>query len=308
MMQYSVGIDVGATKVLAGLVAADGSVLCRVRRATPADNRDQVVATIVEAADELVSLADRESHDLVGIGVGTAGQVNFAEGVVMSGTPNISDWMNVNLRAALSSLRLPVWVDNDVNVHLLAEARLGAAVGRKHVLMLALGTGVGGAAYGDGGLVRGQWGGACEFGHISVNYRGPSCNCGSRGCLELYASGTGIAHMMQQRLPESDSHIDARMVFQRMKDGDPIAASVVDDMLSALSMACVTLIHTFNPQMIVLGGGVVDGNEWLLDALRQRLGTLGMSSLVGAVDIVSAQYGAQAGLVGAALQPFIYAS
>jgi glucokinase len=248
---------------------------------------------------------------VVGVGVGTAGQVNFEAGTVVSGTPNIRDWMNVDLRSALEPIGFPVWVDNDVNVHLLAETRFGVAAGRQHVLMLALGTGVGGAAWEDGRLVRGDWGAACEFGHVCVDYRGPDCNCGSRGCLELYASGTGIARMMRERLAQTGGStpsptLDARAVLQQAQAGDPVAAAVVHDMLDALSMACVSLIHAFNPQMIVLGGGVMESGEWLLTGVRERVKTLGMSSLVRPVAIAAAQFGAEAGVVGAALQSFLY--
>lgn len=312
LVRCSIGIDVGGTKTLGAIVCNDGRIVHQIRCATPANERDEVVQTIVQLAKTLANYAAANSYKVIGIGVGTAGQVNFETGVVVSGTSNIRDWMNVNLRTALEPIGLPVWVDNDVNVHLLAETRLGVAVGLQHVLMLVLGTGVGGAAWEDGRLIRGDWGAACEFGHISVDYHGPICNCGSRGCLELYASGTGIARMMRERLAQvggskpSSTIIDARDVLQSAKAGDPLASAVVHEMVDALSMACVSLIHAFNPQMIVLGGGVMEGGEWLLEHVRERVKKRGISSLVDPVAIVTAQFGTEAGVVGAALQSFLY--
>ncbi|GMA63153.1 hypothetical protein GCM10025859_35930 [Alicyclobacillus fastidiosus] len=143
-MRYSVGIDIGATKILAGLVREDGTVVHRVRRTTPFDSRDGVVETTCEMVREVVLFGQTQDCCPAGIGVGTAGQVNFAEGIVVSGTPNIRDWTGVKLGELLSaSANLPVWVDNDVNAHLLAEVSIGVAAGRQNVLMLALGTGVG---------------------------------------------------------------------------------------------------------------------------------------------------------------------
>nr|WP_284286352.1 ROK family protein [Alicyclobacillus fastidiosus] len=159
-------------------------------------------------------------------------------------------------------------------------------------------------------MVRGTWGGACEFGHISVDFQGPACNCGSRGCLELYASGTGIARMMRQRLgidaTDDSRWIDAPSVFEAARAGDASARAVIADMIGALSTACISLIHTFNPQMIVLGGGVMEQGPWLFESLRKRIGQQGMPSLVGATEVVCAKFGADAGLIGAALQPFVY--
>lgn len=311
-MRHSIGIDIGASKILAGIVREDGQVIERLRVPTPTNDGNEVVAAVIGVLEQLHTAKCLEDISLVGVGIGTAGQIDFARGLVLSGTPNIRNWQNIALRDRLGPLYgLPVWVDNDVNVHLLAEAHLGSAVGKQNVLMLALGTGVGGAALVAGRLLHGAWGGAAEFGHMTVAMQGAKCNCGARGCLEVYASGTGIARQMNERLQETDGltrKLTSQDVFMKAQQGDTLANEIIGQMVTALGAACTSLVHSFNPEMVVFGGGVMDQGDWIVDAIRHRMQDAGIKSLVQSVSFEQARFGSDAGLVGAALQCFLYQS
>jgi glucokinase len=310
MTAYSVGIDIGATKILVGIVREDGTVVYHLRVDTPVNEGQQVVSCVLQQLQEMQESGLWSKYAVYGVGIGTAGQIDFANGVVVSGTDNILNWKNVHLRDILStSLGVPVWVDNDVNVHLLAESVCGIAKGKQHVVMLVLGTGVGGAALINGRLLHGTWGGASEFGHMSVDFSGLPCNCGNRGCIELYASGVGIARQFESKVDDSFEHlsrVDSKLVFALREQGFLPAVQTVDEMLDALSSCCITLAHIFNPEMLILGGGVMDQGDWLSDAVRRRMQTRGIPSLVQNVAIERAKHGSMAGLVGAGIQPFLY--
>ncbi|XEC97383.1 ROK family protein [Paenibacillus tarimensis] len=319
--EYSIGIDIGGTKIAAGLVNRAGKVIGLSEVPTPNENRQGIYKVLRDLVHSLTRFAARQGIAVKGIGIGTAGQIDFAGGRVLSGTTNIADWNDVPLRDEMSKyISLPVWVDNDVNAAALAEYHFGAARGHNDAVCLTLGTGVGGGVITGGTLLRGAWGGAAELGHMTIDLNGPACNCGFRGCLETYASGTGIARSMREKLASFDTNdgpayalfkkdpslITSRLVFEWKKNGDPLAVEAMNEMTTALSFGIVNLIHVFNPTMVVLGGGIMKDGEWIRDAVRQKAGTLGLRSLVDPVTIEIAELGAAAGLIGAAYQCWLY--
>jgi glucokinase len=320
----SIGIDIGGTKIAAGLVQSSGVMLRKEVVPIPTSGQQSIIQQVYDLIQNLRESAKRDSLEPVaGVGIGTAGQVDYGKGVVRSGTVNIPDWNNVPLRSVLSEkIHLPVWVDNDVNVVAIAEKFIGSARGHRDVVCLALGTGVGGGVVADNRVLRGAFGAAAELGHISIDRHGPNCNCGSRGCLEMYASGPGIARMMVEKLrchPEQelgpvlfealqrDERMTSRLVFKCYHSGDSVAREVVHELCDALAIGIVSLIHTFNPTIVVLGGGVMEQGEWLKNLVEERVRQLGMRSLVEAVEIAVAAAGPDAGVIGAALQCFMEA-
>ncbi len=322
-MEYSIGIDIGATKIAGAIVHREGRIVTRKTVLTPEEGRHAVLQSLRLLLNELLNEATRLGvQPLSGIGIGTAGQIDFAHGRVLSGTTNIPDWNDVPLRDILSELyELPVWIDNDVNVMALAERAFGVAKGHDDMVCLALGTGVGGGVISGGNLVRGAWGGACELGHITVDMNGPVCNCGFRGCLEAYVSGVAIARRMKQQLALAVTSADtpsvrayqrnpdgvtSRAVFQWFMEGDPLAAAVISETVQALAFGVVTLIHTFNPTIVVFGGGVMEDGEWLRALVDRQVRMLGLRSLVDPVQIALSTHGSDAGVVGAAYQCFTY--
>ncbi|MFY0758892.1 ROK family protein [Metabacillus dongyingensis] len=315
--EYYIGIDIGGTKIAAGIVGNNGTILKKILHPTPESGRDEVLYTLKEIIVELNSYSVKEQlQPIIGIGIGTAGQVDIQSGVVLSGTTNIKDWNNVPLREELSKIcDIPVYIDNDVNALAIAEKILGEAQPADHFVCLALGTGVGGAVYSNGNLLRGSWGGAAELGHISIDLNGAPCNCGFRGCLEQYASGTGIAKRMQERIAaitdplhplfswkNSPEQITSYQVFQLYDQGESTAKEVIDLMIQSLSYGIVSIIHAFNPSMVILGGGIIKNHQWICETVCEKIKKMGISSLVNPVKIRQAAFVEDAGLIGAAYQ------
>lgn len=319
MAEYSIGIDIGGTKIAIGIVRRDGHILDYEVHPTPKTSREDIIELLGKSLLSFERKARKQQIPLRGIGIGTAGQINSKEGVIISGTDNIKDWNNVPLKQHLSqSTSLPIFVDNDANTFALAEYYLGHGKGVKDMIALTLGTGVGGGVISAGKLLRGHWGGAAELGHMTVQMNGPLCNCGSRGCLEMYTSGTGIANRMKEQIIEEQGEISpqiamykgeaenitSKQVFEWYEEGIPEAVSVLDDAIKALTFGSISLIHTFNPALLVFGGGLVEYHPWLLDRVREKVHVHGIASLVKEVDIVQSHLGYNTGLIGASLLPW----
>ncbi|WP_165452546.1 ROK family protein [Paenibacillus thalictri] len=302
--EYAVGVDIGGTKINAGLIHRSGEVAYTASAETQA--RQFGVIGRAQAVIETVLAEATQAEPglrLAGIGVGTAGQVDVHAGRIRFANGLMPGYGGTEVKRHLQeAFGLPVAVDNDANVLALTERALGAGKGAKHLLCLTLGTGVGGAIMVDGRLVHGAWGGAGELGHISVDWRGPRCVCGSIGCLEVFASGTGIARRMRELLGESvDDQLDAKAVIARWQAGDATASQIMEETMTALGSAIASLLHMFNPEVIVIGGGVAEAGDVLLDGIRTRVRERAMPSLLEGVRIVPAYKGNWSGMIGAGL-------
>lgn len=308
---YAIGVDVGGTKINAGVISLKGDVMHTFSLSTMAGKADTAVR-IQEAIQGLIEEARTHWPDIrfKGIGVGTAGQVDRNQGSIRFSSDLIPGYMGTPLKSILQErFHLPVEIDNDVNVLALTEKRFGAGKSVKSLICLAVGTGIGGAIMVDGRLVHGAWGGAGELGHMSVHFQGERCICGGIGCLEHYASGTSIARRMRERLGANgitDDHIDTREVITRWGQGDPHATAVMQEALAALGSAIASLIHTFNPELIVIGGGVAEAGEALFEGLEHEVKQRAMASLLSGVRIEPAFRGNWGGMIGAALQVWEY--
>ncbi|WP_136607762.1 ROK family protein [Paenibacillus dokdonensis] len=307
---YAIGIDLGGTKINAGIVDERGQVLSACSLPT-LPGQGSIPDRIMEILGKLFQ--NEGGPDLFrirGIGVASAGQINWEQGSVHFSTELIPGYTGTPLRRILEErFQMPVFVDNDVNVLTLTEKRLGAAQGLRHFLCLALGTGVGGGIMVDGQIVRGSWGGAGEIGHMSVDFDGLPCICGGVGCLEQYASGTGIGARMRKELEDMGQNaagVDAREVMALWQAGDPAASKIMDETFRALGSALASLIHMFNPEMIVLGGGVAESGEAFIDRVREETMRRAMPSFTGSLRIVSAYRGNYSGMIGAGLQLWEY--
>ncbi|MFD2044528.1 ROK family protein [Ornithinibacillus salinisoli] len=318
MESCSLGIDIGGTKIAAGLVSRSGEVFEQKNYPTPQESNQSILEVLREIISSFPGIALEMDKNLIGIGVGSAGQVNFKDGQILSGTTNIKDWNNIHITKYLNQFTdLPIWLDNDANTFAVAEYVHGSARGTNDMVCLTLGTGVGGGIISNGDLIRGDWGGAAELGHITVDMNGPACNCGSNGCMEVYASGTGIAnrmkehlaHLAKQELPEeikfyleNPERLTSKEVFSWYEAGLPVATETINLAIQALSYGIVSIIHTFNPSVIVLGGGLVRERTWLATEIKKNIASKGIRSLVEPVDIRISELGYHAGLIGAASQ------
>ncbi|RAR42895.1 ROK family protein [Paenibacillus sp. MDMC362] len=310
LQAYAIGVDVGGTKIHAGIVNRQGDVLYSVNLPTLAGQRS-VPDRITEAIEALMAGAPQPEggYPIQGIGIGTAGQVDHSDGSIRFASEILPGYTGVPLKRNIEErFGLPVYVDNDVNVLVLAEKTLGTGRGAGHMLCITLGTGVGGAVFADGKLVYGAWGGAGELGHLSVDFNGLPCVCGGVGCLEQYASGTGIAKRMQAKLHslgiEPVSPVDSKETLFRWQSGDPVAAEVMDETFAALGAAITSLVHTLNPEVVVIGGGVAEAGEPFLERVREETAKRCMKSFMDSVRIVQAHQGNFSGMIGAALQVF----
>lgn len=306
----AVGIDVGGTKLAAGLVASDGSVLERVRRDTPRDSAAHIADLVAAVAQELCA-----GHGVgeVPVGVGAAGLINRQGVVKFSPNLPLDDFpLAQELTARLPG---PITVDNDANVAAWGEYRIGAArAARQSMVMLTVGTGVGGGLVIADRLVRGANGMAGELGHIAVLEGGPLCPCGARGCLEALSSGTAIARTAREALAAgrvaaasplsglAPQEVTGKAVTVAAYAGDAQATQILADAGRWLGIGIASLIAAFDPEVVVVGGGAMQAGSLLLEPATQGA----QERLVGGghrdlPPIVAAGLGDDAGLVGAAL-------
>jgi glucokinase len=305
-----IGVDLGGTKLLAGTVDAQLRVHHRAYRLS---RPEAVVATIVEAVEE-ARQATRAEVRAVGIGVPCL--IEPASGTVMA--CNHFDLLDVPLRDLLTErIGLPVVVDNDANAALLAEWRFGAARGARNVLILTIGTGVGGGMLVDGRIVRGATGAAGELGHIVIDESGPRCpgNCPSRGCLESFVSGPALALAGRARAEaEPDSglgralaggrEVTGPLVNELAHDGDAAAQEAIRSLGRHLGIGMVSLVNVFNPEVIVVGGGLVATGDLLLAPARAVVAERALVPARDQVRIVPARFGDESGMLGAAAMAF----
>jgi glucokinase len=305
-----IGVDAGGTKLLAGVVERDDAqgltVGHRVRRLWGGGDRAEILDTMVEAVLSA-------GGDALAVGFGIPALMDFAAGVAVSSVHLPLD--GLPFRSLMRErLGLPVFVDNDANMAVLAEQRVGAAHGAENVVMLTLGTGIGSGVVLGGRLFRGSTGAAAEIGHMTIDHHGPPCQgtCPGRGCLEVMASGTAIGREgtdAGQRDPESAL---GRAVAQRgmvtgeevtalAVEGDAVACSVMAAIGRSLGAGLASVVNIFEPEVIVIGGGASAAGDLLLDPAREVVASRALRPGRDTVRIVPALLGEEAGMVGAGL-------
>ena len=299
------GIDVGGTKLAAGVVAPDGRVLSYVRAPTPAADAEGLLAAIVALAEQ----ARRESDQApAALGIGCGGPMIFPEGIV---SPlHIPVWQAFPLRARLAAaLDLPAVLDNDAKALALGEALFGAGQGARCLLGMVVSTGVGGGIVVDGRLFHGASGNAGHIGHVIVAAQGPRCECGAIGCLTVYASGTGLAARartaLRRGVPSAlaarpPQEVTARTIAALAAEGDPLAARLIRDAAHALARAIAGATNLLDLDRVVIGGGVAGAGDLLFDPLRAELRRRARLAFSRDVEVRPAALGPEAGVVGAA--------
>jgi glucokinase len=310
-VRYVVGIDIGGTNIVAGTVAEDGSeVLGLVSEPTLAEQgADSVLARLVKLAR--ASMAQARGKEIAGLGIGSPGPLNTRSGVVLL-TPNLG-WTNFPLRDRLAgALDLPATLDNDANCAIFGEWWRGAARGAEHVVGLTIGTGIGGGIVLGGEIYRGASDIAGEIGHMTIDSTGRRCKCGNYGCLEAYASGPAIAARAVEgieagadtALPtyvKNDlSKITAQLVYEAAHDGDDYAREVVKDTARFLGAGVANVINIFNPQVVVICGGVTLAGPLLFVPLQGEVKRRAFKPAVDVCRIVPGQLTGTAGVYGAA--------
>lgn len=309
-MTYAIGVDIGGTKVSAGVVDEAGKVLATVKRATPARSASETRSAVVELIRELLV-----TFDVASVGLAAAGFVDEGRSRVLF-APNIPGWRDEPLRSLVeSAVELPVVVENDANAAAWGEARHGAGRGERHLVCVTVGTGIGGGLILGGELYRGGSGVAAEFGHMQVVPDGRPCGCGQRGCWEQYASGTALVREAQamagERLGEAaelialgdgtPAGITGPDVTEAARRGDLVALAAFAEVGRWLGEGLADLAAILDPGAFIVGGGVSDAGELLLAPARDALA----AGLTGGphrprASVRPAQLGNEAGIVGVA--------
>jgi glucokinase len=308
-MGLTIGVDVGGTKVAAGVVDPAGRIVEKLKRVTPAARADTAVEVIAGVVNEL-----QARHDVDAVGIGTAGFVDQARSTVLF-APNLA-WRDEPVKKRVEArIGRPVVVENDANAAAWAEVRRGAARGQQHVVMITVGTGIGAGIVIDGHLYRGRFGSAGEPGHYRVVPDGRLCGCGNRGCWEQYASGNALvaeARDFARREPEaaarlleigggSPDGIDGPAVTRAAREGDMVAIRCFEIIGNWLGAGLADLAAILDPGCFVIGGGVSEAGDLLLKPARAAYenGLTGRSHRKLA-DVRLAELGPDAGLIGAA--------
>ena len=310
MAVNAIGIDIGGTKVLGGVVTGTGEILATARRDTPREGGRALTEAIANVANELA-----QQYPVDSIGVSAAGFIS-SDRQTMLATPNISNWNGVNLVAELTEiLHKKIVLENDANAAAWGEFKFGAGRGRNDLMMLTLGTGVGGGLILGGSVFRGAFGLGAELGHIRLVPDGQLCGCGIRGCLEQYASGLALLRHAREAIDASpllarnlldrgDGTIEGlrgNHITEAARDGDPGAIAAFNTMATYLGAGIASLCAVIDPSCVVLGGGVIDAGELFLGPTRDAaLRLIPFSGKHPYPEIVAAVLGNHAGLVGVA--------
>ncbi len=304
------GLDVGGTKLAAGVVRADGRVLSmKVAPSRREEGPDGMIPRHLELGRDAVAAAGVAWSDIRAVGIACGGPLDPAAGIIQS-PPSLPGWDNVPLVDIVSTaLDRPAAVENDATAGALAEWWYGAgrARGVRNLVYMTISTGVGGGLVLDGALYRGSAGNAGELGHQTVDYLGRQCGCGRRGCLEAYASGTNIAVRAREALAIGEASslsgretITSRDVAEAAAAGDPLASRIWYETTAILASAVANILDIFNPDLVVLGGGVTRAGDQLLGPVRAGGIAQAMAPAARSADVVLSALGEELGVVSAA--------
>ena len=310
MENFSIGVDIGGTKVLGGVVDGAGNILTTHREDTPKAGGDELTETVIGVIQELLA-----QHEATSVGISAAGFVS-SDRQTMLATPNIAGWNGVNLKAEISrEITLPVVIENDANAAAWGEAVYGAGRGESELMMVTVGTGIGGGLVNNGSLYRGAFGVAAEFGHMRLVPGGHLCGCGSYGCFEQYASGTALhRHLLeaialdlsraQNLLARGDGTVEGikgNHITDAARMGDPLAVEAFNTTGDWLGAGIASICMIVDPARVVIGGGVVDAGDLLMNPTRAAIAKyLPFNGKHPAPKVLVAELGNDAGLVGVA--------
>ena len=298
MKQYF-GIDIGGTAVKLGIVDETGKVLCKGEQSVNFDGyQTPVLDTVRKAAKEFLTAQAIPVENLSGIGVSATGQIDSRKGIVAGTCGNFPNYIGSPIKAALEQdFGLPVTVANDANCMTLGEVWVGGAKGYTDVIGVTLGTGVGGGILTGGRLLEGARGLGGELGHFRTHaLDGVLCTCGASGCWERYAATTALVRGAQPRNPKWK---DGRAIFESAHAGDPTILALLDDWTDEIAQGLAGMVHIFNPQLILIGGGVSAQQELLIDPIAKKVRASVMPAFAEGLEIRAAQLHNDAGMVGA---------
>jgi glucokinase len=300
----AIGVDVGGTKIAAGVVSPEGEILSETRYPSHGSS-ERLMSSIMKAVEEV-----RQGHEVGGVCIAVPGLILARENRVIF-SPNLHAIEGIDLKKALEDeIGLPVTVENDGNAAAWGEFRFGAGSDVDHLVFLTLGTGVGGGVITEGVLLRGAQGAGGELGHVTIHATGPRCTCGNRGCLEALASGTALRRRAVEAAVEkpgsalgriaSEREIRGEDVTELAQGGDGMAVALLHEAGVWLGIGIAGFVNTFNPEVVAVGGGVMAAGDLILDAARHETHLRARSPSRDLAQIKEATLGAKSGLLGAA--------
>lgn len=305
------GVDIGGTKVAVGIVDDDGKILTQGRKPMVANGTaEAAMQAVVGAIDSVASAAP---SGIQSIGICAPGPLDPKTGIVLN-PPNLPCWRNFPLAERVRSMyRVPVRVDNDANAAALAETRWGAARGFRYVFYATIGTGIGSGIVLDGRIYHGSTGAAGEGGHQSIDYHGPICSCGKRGCIEVLAAGPAIGARARTKLETGSSRssilelakgnlsaVTSELVGRAYAAGDPLAREILQETVEALTPWLGNIVDLLDPDVLVMGGGVAAMLKPFFDDIKNRLPDWCVNPGASEIPLLMAHYGADAGIAGGA--------
>jgi glucokinase len=308
------GVDIGGTKVAVGLVDRDGKILAQGRMPMAANGTAEAALQAVTGAIDSLSSSTESGGTWQSIGICAPGPLDPTTGVVLN-PPNLPCWRNFPLAEKIADrYGLPVRLDNDANAAALAETRWGAARGFRYVFYATIGTGIGTGIVLDGRVYHGNTGSAGEGGHVSIDYRGPLCSCGKRGCIEVLAAGPAIGARARAKLgAESSRHssildlaqgnvaaVTSELVGQAYGAGDPLAREILLETVEVLTPWLGNIVDLLDPDVLVMGGGVAAMLKPFFNEIKNRLPAWCVNPRACDIPLLMAHYGADAGIAGGA--------
>lgn len=305
------GIDLGGTNIAVGLVE-DGRIICKDSIKTNSGRgADEIIADMAEMIKTLCEKCGKSCDDIESIGIGAPGTPDKENGIV-SNVHNITD-EKLEFRKELGAIfNKPVFIENDARCAALGEMTSGAAKGYKNAIMVTLGTGVGGGIIIDGKLQCGCNYGGGEIGHMTVAMDGEPCKCGERGCYEQYASATALVRIAKREIEKNKDNdmykkmqegaeVDGRFIFGYAHENNPLALSILDEYTRNVGVGIVNLVNIFQPEIIVVGGGVSAQGDFLLNPIREYVRKHAFTKNLPIAEIKAAELGNDAGIIGAAM-------
>lgn len=309
-----IGVDLGATNIHSLLVEQDGEILAADSRPTLGqEGRKRTISQILSSIQALREKREELGvSSLLGVGVGSPGPLSVRKGIIYH-SPNIPEWENLPLVEILEEkLKLPVFLENDANAAALGEWWKGAGRGVNYLFLLTLGTGIGGGIIINGEVYHGAWDTGAELGHMIIKEGGMTCGCGARGCLEAYASATGVVRRAKAALKQGHStiltqliggkmeNLTCELVFEVAKQGDELALWIVEETGRYLGIGVGSLINILNPEMVILAGGMIKAGDLLFNQVRKYARLNSLKASREGVKILPAKLGEDAGAIGAA--------
>jgi len=301
-----IGIDMGGTKISTALADLNGRVLSKCTIPTNAiEGEEAVLARIISTIDRVMKEAGKAPVNVKAIGVGSPGPLDSKNGLILN-TPNLP-FENFNIVQPIENrYNVPTYLDNDANVAAIGEFMLGEGVGTQNMLYVTVSTGIGGGAILNGKIYRGHTSNALEVGHMTIVENGNKCNCGNYGCAEAHASGTAIGRQGREAVDRAEetslknySNVTSYEVFKEAEKGDKVSKDILDKSLNYLGICVANLVAIFDPEVIVIGGGVSKGGQIVFDKIREVVDKRCFKSMAESCKIVPAGLGIEAGVLGA---------